>query len=662
LNTQKTAEEKLLLFKLSHASCSINESAPLSASLNEVPFVYEKGILGNLQHPTALHVAIERRSLDHVKLLVQKGADVQAKANGKFFQPKAKHGFYFGELPLSLAVSTNQPDIVSFLIEEGEADVADQDSHGNTVLHILVVMADNTAENTEMFAAMYDKILILHHKLKKQTEDHLEEIKNNQDLTPLKLAAKLGKIGLLKHMKFTEWVYGPVHSSLYDISSIDTDEQNSVLEIIIFGSKIPVRKMLQIEPLRSLLEDKWSTFASKLFLINFLLYLIYLIIFTTVAVYRKDGQVRRKHGVGNSLDGDDSELIVLLCLTSKSTDYFLPEEPSKLQGSIHRRIHRPPLVSTASRCFYASLLLVSALLYLTGRREYVGLLVLSLALAWMNVLYYSRGFKQLGMYFVMMQRMILGDLLHFLFVYGVFLFGFSAAIVALIDEPPLTQHNATNASLANGQSFAEDPFKAEELSYHDMRFTTLELFKFTIGMGDIQFTDHVQYKEVFYILLICYIVLTYILLLNMLIALMGNTVERISTQSENIWNLQVRSSDSLESRLQHTKPNVYRIRLNPSEKEKSNSNRYTTQQEWLLKSPVPSVLVQSLSHSEPSLLCWNHSDFHSIAQNQEDKSLPIFFCSLFLCVFFFLNSNLFCSILRVEKSGVTCQAFGRKQQ
>ncbi len=60
-------------------------------------------------------------------------------------------------------------------------------------------------------------------------------------------------------------------------------------------------------------------------------------------------------------------------------------------------------------------------------------------------------------------------------------------------------------------------------------------------MGDLEFTDHVQYKEVFYILLILYIVLTYILLLNMLIALMGNTVERISKESENIWNLQVGS-------------------------------------------------------------------------------------------------------------------------
>ncbi len=53
-------------------------------------------------------------------------------------------------------------------------------------------------------------------------------------------------------------------------------------------------EMLQIEPLRSLLKDKWDRFASKLFLINFVVYLMYLIIFTTVAFYRKEGQVRQK--------------------------------------------------------------------------------------------------------------------------------------------------------------------------------------------------------------------------------------------------------------------------------------------------------------------------------------------------------------------------------
>lgn len=51
-------------------------------------------------HPigqTALHIAIERRNMALVKLLVENGADVQAAANGDFFkQSKGRPGFYFG--------------------------------------------------------------------------------------------------------------------------------------------------------------------------------------------------------------------------------------------------------------------------------------------------------------------------------------------------------------------------------------------------------------------------------------------------------------------------------------------------------------------------------------------------------------------------------------
>lgn len=102
-----------------------------------------------------------------------------------------------------------------------------------------------------------------------------------------------------------------------------------------------------------------------------------------------------------------------------------------------------------------------------------------------------------------------------------------------------TAHNDTQA---RGRTSLVETVLCNKPSYNDMGFTTLELFKFTIGMGNLEFTDQVQYKEVFYILLICYIILTYILMLNMLIALMGNTVERISEQSETIWNLQVRTT------------------------------------------------------------------------------------------------------------------------
>uniref|UniRef100_A0A087XJ40 Ion transport domain-containing protein n=1 Tax=Poecilia formosa TaxID=48698 RepID=A0A087XJ40_POEFO len=482
---------------------------------------------------TALHVAIERRALHYVELLVQKGADVQAKASGTFFQRNAKLGFYFGELPLSLAACTNQPEVVSFLLENPHrrADPTDRDSQGNTVLHMLVEIADDSAENTETVAEMYDKILVLHHKLNSKVQ--LESMQNNEGLTPLKLAVKLGKIGLFRHMlnrefvaeetrqlsrKLTEWVYGPVHSSLYDMSDMDTDENNSVLEIIVFGSEIPNRpEMLQIEPLRSLLQDKWQRFASKLFLLNFLSYLL-LAVFTTAAFYRKDGQP--PFPVEN-VPADHlrclGEIISVL-----GAARFLYKTIT-----IFRR--NPPNISSlftdgfTEILFFlqAALLLLCAVLYCCGRTEYVGLLVLSLALAWMNVLYYTRGSRQLGIYNVMMQRMILGDLLHFLCVYIVLLFGFSAAVCTLIDDSP--GGSPTNDSVPRQRSFNVETFKCEKPSYNDRLH---------------HFTDHVQNQTVFYVLLICYIVLTYILMLNMLIALMGNTVERIKEQSQTIWNLQ----------------------------------------------------------------------------------------------------------------------------
>lgn len=46
---------------------------------------------------TALHIAIERRSISYVELLVSKGADVHAKACGTFFRPHDGPNFYFGE-------------------------------------------------------------------------------------------------------------------------------------------------------------------------------------------------------------------------------------------------------------------------------------------------------------------------------------------------------------------------------------------------------------------------------------------------------------------------------------------------------------------------------------------------------------------------------------
>ncbi|XP_047562646.1 transient receptor potential cation channel subfamily V member 1 isoform X4 [Lutra lutra] len=414
---------------------------------------------------TALHIAIERRNMALVTLLVENGADVQAAANGDFFKKtKGRPGFYFGELPLSLAACTNQLGIVKFLLQNSwqPADISARDSVGNTVLHALVEVADNTADNTKFVTSMYNEILILGAKLHPTLK--LEELTNKKGLTPLALAARSGKIGVLAYIlqreiqepecrhlsrKFTEWAYGPVHSSLYDLSCIDTCEKNSVLEVIAYSSsETPIQYFLQRRPsLKTLFVDSYSEmlfFMQSLFMLG------------------------------------------------------------------------------------------TVVLYFCHHKEYVASMVFSLAMGWTNMLYYTRGFQQMGIYAVMIEKMILRDLCRFMFVYLVFLFGFSTAVVTLIEDG---KNNSVPAE-STLHRWRGPGCRPPDSSYNSLYSTCLELFKFTIGMGDLEFTENYDFKAVFIILLLAYVILTYILLLNMLIALMGETVNKIAQESKNIWKLQ----------------------------------------------------------------------------------------------------------------------------
>ncbi|XP_063002666.1 transient receptor potential cation channel subfamily V member 1 [Elgaria multicarinata webbii] len=498
---------------------------------------------------TALHIAIERRNMQLVKLLIQNGADVHARAHGEFFQKiKGRPGFYFGELPLSLAACTNQLNIVKYLLENAfhPANIAAQDSMGNTVLHALVEVADNTEDNTKFVTKMYNDILILGARIQPTLKQ--EDITNRRGLTPLTLAAKTGKIQVFAYIlrremkepgcrhlsrKFTEWAYGPVHSSLYDLSSIDTCEKNSVLEIIAYSSDTPNRhEMLLVEPLNQLLQDKWDRFVKHLFYFNFLVYAAHILTLTVAAYYRPT----KKHGkppfafhhTTHEYFRVTGEMLSVL-----GGAYFF------FRGIKYFQQRRPSLKTVFTDSYsellffiHSVLLLSSAVLYFSRQELYVVFMVFALAMGWTNLLYYTRGFQQMGIYSVMLEKMMLRDLGRFIVVYLLFHFGFSTAVVTLIEEedgegPHLNQ----TSSLCPCQA-------RRRPSYNNLYSTCLELFKFTIGMGDLEFTETYRFKSVFVILLVVYVILTYILLLNMLIALMGETVNKIAQESKSIWKLQ----------------------------------------------------------------------------------------------------------------------------
>uniref|UniRef100_A0A8B9YWB5 Transient receptor potential cation channel subfamily V member 2 n=1 Tax=Buteo japonicus TaxID=224669 RepID=A0A8B9YWB5_9AVES len=484
---------------------------------------------------TALHIAIEKRSLDLVKLLVENGADVHARAHGEFFKKK-KEGvcFYFGELPLSLAACTNQLEVVEYLLNNPhqKASLQEQDTQGNTVLHALVMIADDTEENTKFVSTTY--VEILKAGVKVDPTWKLEEIVNYDGLNPLQLAAKTGKVEIFKHIiqreikdpvyrhlsrKFTEWTYGPIHVSLYDLSSIDSFEENSVLEILAYSSDTPNRyKMVVLEPLNKLLQQKWETFASKRFYFSFVSYLSFMIIFTAIAYYQPL-RVKPSFPVEFTAGGFlwVSGLIIILL----GGIYLIF---AQVWGSL-----TVPLILFLSSFIQAFSLLLSAVLYGASSENYVAVMVFSLLLGWVNTLYYTRGFQRTGIYSVMIQKTILRDLLRFLLVYIIFLFGFAAALVTLMGDAPSVSQNKSLAQLESAGSHA---------MYGGLLSVSLELFKITIGMGDLDFQEHARFRYFVMFLLLLFVILTYILLLNMLIALMSETVTDISGYSKCIWKLQ----------------------------------------------------------------------------------------------------------------------------
>uniref|UniRef100_A0A8D0F685 Transient receptor potential cation channel subfamily V member 3 n=1 Tax=Strix occidentalis caurina TaxID=311401 RepID=A0A8D0F685_STROC len=474
---------------------------------------------------TALNIAIERRQYEITQSLIEKGADVNAHAQGIFFNPKHKHeGFYFGETALALAACTNQPDIIQLLMDNTRTNITSQDSRGNNILHALVTVAEDFKTQNDFVIRMYDMILL------KSKDRNLETTKNKEGLTPLQLAAKMGKLEILKYIlsreirdkpnrslsrKFTDWAYGPVQSSLYDLTELDTTADNSVLEIIVYNTNIGNRhEMLTLEPLNSLLRMKWKKFARHMFFMSCWFYFLYNVTLTLVSYHRPNENeappypLALTRGVGwLQLSG---QVMVMLGAIFLSVAIFLLR-PSDLHS----------ILSDAwfHFAFFIQALLVifSVFLYLFSYKEHLVCLVLAMALGWANMLYFTRGFQSMGIYSVMIQKVILQDVIKFLVVYIVFLLGFGVALAALIETCQDGSECHSNSSLGP---------------------VLMDLFKLTLGLGDLEIQQNSKYPVLFLLLLITYVVLTFVLLLNMLIALMGETVEDISKESEHIWKLQ----------------------------------------------------------------------------------------------------------------------------
>lgn len=136
-----------------------------------------------------------------------------------------------------------------------------------------------------------------------------------------------------------------------------------------------------------------------------------------------------------------------------------------------------------------------------------------------------RGFKTVGPFVVMIYRMVMGDLIRFVSIYLVFVMGFAQAyyiIFLSFDSPASTE----------GTDDPENPVPSPMESIVAMFLMSLTNF------GDYYGTmEHTNHELEGKILFVVFMVIVAVLLVNMLIAMMGNTYQKIA-ETRNEWQRQ----------------------------------------------------------------------------------------------------------------------------
>ncbi|XP_052742122.1 uncharacterized protein LOC112045497 [Bicyclus anynana] len=509
---------------------------------------------------SSLHLAIAYSNNELVQDLVEAGADVSQKAIGSFFLPRDQQRdpptrqtnyeglAYLGEFPLAWAACCANEAVYNLLLDSG-ADPDAQDSFGNMILHMVVV-----CDKLDMFG------YALRHPKLPASNGRL----NKAGFTPLTLACQLGRASVFREMLELSsrefWRYSNITCSAYPLNALDTllpdgrTNWNSALFIILNGTKQEHLNMLDGGIIQRLLEEKWKTFARTKFLKRLLILGLHLLLLS-VSVYLRlsslEADIHPDWGLevydarsGIRLSNELGTIISTLC-------YIILQQGDEIknQGLVayfKQLIHEP-----AKFIFLASNLLLLACIPARLSRKTTleeGILIFVLPGSWFLLMFFAGAVKLTGPFVTMIYSMITGDMFTFGIIYCIVLFGFSQSFYFLYKGFPNVQSTL----------FSSYPS------------TWMALFQITLG--DYSYTDLGQttYPNLSKTVFALFMVFVPILLLNMLIAMMGNTYAHVIEQSEKEWVKQwakivVSLERSVSQEDAHRYLQEYSIGLGPSD-------------------------------------------------------------------------------------------------
>uniref|UniRef100_A0A8C8EWZ2 Ion transport domain-containing protein n=1 Tax=Oncorhynchus tshawytscha TaxID=74940 RepID=A0A8C8EWZ2_ONCTS len=464
---------------------------------------------------TPLHIAVVNQNFNLVRSLIGKGADVATpRVTGLYFRKRRGGLLYYGEHILAFAACVGNQDIISMVINAGASTRA-QDSIGNTVLHILVLQPNKT-----IACLVLDLLLARDVELDQAVP--LDMVPNYHGLTPFKLAAKEGNLAfqhLVNRRRINQWNLGPLTSNLYDLTEIDSlvaDDDCSVLELIVGSQRREARRILEVTPVRQLVSLKWNLYGKHYFRLLLLLYLLYIGTFTLCCVYRPLKDAPENYTVSDM----DKTIRVQKTLKESYVTYgdnlrLAGEMISVLGALVILLLEIPDMLRVGAKHYfgqtalggpfhviliaYAFLVVLLCVFRVSGVQGETVVMAVCLVLGWSNVMFFARGFQMLGPYVIMIQKVCKGTLW----------------MVYMTQDP--------------------DSLPA----YRSFPITLFSQFELSVGLIDLPVDHTITTPPIVHVLHCTFSVVSYILLLNLLTAMMSDTQWRVAQERDELWRTQV---------------------------------------------------------------------------------------------------------------------------
>ncbi|XP_075163495.1 transient receptor potential cation channel subfamily V member nanchung [Haematobia irritans] len=538
---------------------------------------------------------------------------------------------YWGEYPLSFAACLSQEECFRLVLARG-ADPDSQDTNGNTVLHMLVIY-----EKIDMFDVAYEV----------GTNIHLRNVQNLTPLTlAAKLARVEMFFHILSIEREIYWQLGSITCAAYPLSKIDSIDvktgninKDSVLNFVVFGDKLEHLELLDGVVI-DLLKTKWDTFVKSRFYKQFYMFSFYFL-FSLVSFISRPGpketeeeesdvdeKVTSRPNISSYSRGAFATIPKGLTnihpLPYKTfwlnfSEYIDDESDAENIPSWWSTYEECPLMNMESnlakiRIIAEIVIFFGAILYLLaalrearflGYKMFVENLMtapsrvmflfsccLMMTIPWLRLscltelddhvavmimlttapyfLFFCRGFKTVGPFVVMIYRMVMGDLIRFVSIYLVFVMGFSQAYYIIFLTFDATPEEIDDI----GTNPMPSPMESVVAMF------LMSLTNFGDYYGAMISTQHEYEAKILFFL---FMVIVSVLLVNMLIAMMGNTYQKIA-EIRNEWQRQwarivlvversVAPAERLKNFMQYSQPmsdgrRALVLRLNMSDEDK----------------------------------------------------------------------------------------------